>query len=98
MRNLMFWKKETKVADSEKLRELEKRIAELECATEKHKIYEKDAWVQYWRLGGCWPAPAPIVSISLWDMMHKLREHVGLEIEATASTPATWKFVKKQKK
>jgi hypothetical protein len=94
----MFWKKETKVADSEKLSELEKRIAELERVTEKHKIYDPNAWTEYWKMNGYWPVPTPIVSISLWDMMHKLREHVGLEIEAAASAPATWKFVKKQKR
>ena len=77
------------------IKSLRYRIETLELEVRHHvgyssteKIYSRDQYCHY-------ASPKPIYSISLWEMILAIREHLGLEVSEVKQPKETWKLVKK---
>ena len=84
----------------DKILELEKRLSALTARVESVELYTapknqyRPSDLEFPR---AWShVPTPIYSISLWEMIEKIRQHIGLEIKVTESKPATFELVKKK--
>ena len=66
---------------------VERRLWEIDSRTRDYDVYVAIAgWDD-----------APIVSISLWQMIHRILGHLGLQIKAEKSKGATWVLEKHRK-
>ena len=76
--------------------ELERRVMYLEGITMEHNIYPEMSAAEYVH-DYPWDMPKPIVSISLWQAIHALIAHLGLQINGIRSTPARFILEKVKK-
>ena len=77
------------------IKSLRHRIETLELEAQHYveyssteKIYSRDQYSHY-------ASPKPIYSISLWEMIHAIRNHLGLEVSEVKQPEEKWKLVKK---
>ena len=71
-----------------KIETLEREVQHYVEYSSMEKIYSRDQYSHY-------ASPKPIYSISLWEMIHAIREHLGLEISEVKAPKEKWKLVKK---
>ena len=69
---------------SDRVSELESAVRTIQIRTHDYPIYPSPFSAYY---------TTPLARIPLWDMIHRIREHLGLDIK---TRPQSWELVKSE--